>query len=403
MALPNLAALFQLLPQAAAKFLADKGIRITGPYWELDGPLHSQVFTVANLAKLDVLTDIKAAVQKAIDAGKTERWFRGELIDTLRRKGWWGPAVAVDPITQEARLVQQGSLRRLQTIYRTNLQSSYMAGRHRQALEEADRAPFVQYLAVMDSRVRPAHAAMNEKIFRLDSPAWAIIAPPNGYNCRCRFRNLSQRELDKRGLRLAEDVRILERSVKGPVDPLTGEGPARLIERGVSVPDLAKPGERLTLWADRGWDHLPGSDGAERALVDQVMAKAASLSDGIREAVVAELRRAKVPPPALPAGQAILVDEADAYAVAAAGGAHRGLLDAYRDRPRPMIERAIASLRRQIAAHEAKINDPDAYLGPGVDPRQRAHLIERKWPRDIELFSVQIDVLMGLLKEKTDG
>ncbi len=279
-------------PARAAAFLRGKGLRLTGPYWELDGPEHARVFTVAQLAKLDVLADIKAAVQQALDEGRTERWFSGELVDVLRRKGWWGPAVQVDPDTGEARIIQQGSLRRLQTIYRTNLQSAYMAGRHQQALEQADRAPYVQYLAVRDAKTRPGHAALHGKVFRLQSEAWSIIAPPNGYNCRCRFRTLSQRELERRGLKVEEDIRLIERTPQRvPTDPLTGESPARVIERGVSIPDPASPGERLTLWADRGWDHLPGSDGAERALVDRVMARATELGDGIREVVVPAVAR----------------------------------------------------------------------------------------------------------------
>ena len=263
---------------------------LTGPYWELDGPAHRRNFTVANLAKLDVLGDIKDAVQGAIDTGQTERWFRQQLEGTLRQKGWWGPQVQVDPDTMEARIVQAGSLRRLQTIYRTNLQSAYMAGRHAQAMEQADRAPFAQYLAVRDSRTRPSHGALHGKVFRLDSPEWSVISPPNGYNCRCRARYLSSRELDQRDLKPETDVRILQRTPeKPPADRLTGESPARIIERGVSVPSRARSGERDVLWADRGWDHLPGSDGAERGLVTKALARARPIGDGVREAVVASL------------------------------------------------------------------------------------------------------------------
>lgn len=289
---PALSALFNLPPERASAYLRAKGLRLTGPYWELDGPGHSRVFTVANLAKLDVLADIKGAVQQALDAGKTERWFKAELVDTLRRKGWWGPAVTVDPDTGEARMVQQGSLRRLQTIYRTGLQSAYMAGRHRQAMEQAQRAPWAQYLAIRDSRTRPAHAALHGRVFRLDSPEWSAISPPNGYNCRCRARYLSDRELAARGLTPETDVAILERDPPGkrPLDPLTGETPGRWIQRGVSVPSRTGDG-RDVLYADPGWDHLPGSIGAERKLVDRLMARAEELGDGIKQVILADLAR----------------------------------------------------------------------------------------------------------------
>lgn len=329
--MPNLgplAALFNLRPDRAADYLLAKGFQLSGPYWELDGPAHSHVFTVANLAKLDVLADIKSAVQQAIDKGQTEKWFETQLVDVLKRKGWWGPGVRVDPDTLEAKIIQQGSLRRLQTIYRTNLQTAYMAGRHRQALEQIDRRPWAQYLAIRDHRTRPAHAALHGQVFRLDSPAWAVVAPSNSYNCRCRARYLSDRDLEEKGIKPAADVRILEREPPGrmkyhpltgepvgtrPIDPLTGETPDRWLQRGVSVPDPLNPGERLTLWADPGWDHLPGSDGAERALVDKLLAKAETLGDGIKEAVQAEMKAVVAKPIGIAAAAAAARDDCVAW------------------------------------------------------------------------------------------
>ncbi len=271
--LTGLAALFRLRPERAADYLAAKGFKLSGPYWEMDGPQHSHLFTVANLAKMDILQDIRGAVQQALDEGQTEKWFDKQLVDVLKAKGWWGG--------------KDGSLRRLKTIYRTNLQTAYMTGRHRQAMEQADRRPWAQYLAVMDQRTRPAHAALHGHVFRIDSPAWQVASPPNGYLCRCRARYLSDEDLRKRGLKPAEDIQILEREPPGkmPVNPLTGDTPQRWIQRGVSVPSKTNPGERDILWADPGWDNIPGSDGAERMLVDRLMAKATDLGDGVRMAV----------------------------------------------------------------------------------------------------------------------
>lgn len=137
-------------------------------------------------------------------------------------------------------------------------QVALMAARHKQAMEQISRAPWAQYLAILDHRT--AHAALHGKVFRLDSAAWEVISPPNGFSCRCQARYLSDRELEKRGLKPAEDIQILERTPPGPipVNPVTGAMPQRWLQRGVSVPDPNNPGERLTLWADPGWDHLPG-------------------------------------------------------------------------------------------------------------------------------------------------
>ncbi len=415
----DLSALFKLRPDRAADYLLAKGLKLTGPYWELDGPQHSHLFTVANLAKLDVLADIKGAVQQAIDSGETEKWFKDRLVGVLQQKGWWGPGVSVDPVTLEAKIIQQGSLRRLQTIYRTNLQTAYMAGRHRQALEQIDRAPWAQYLAIRDQRSRPAHAALHGQVFRIDSPAWAVIAPANGYNCRCRARYLSDRELANRGLKPAEDVRILEREPPGrmkhdpltgepvgtrPLDPLTGETPDRWIQRGISVPDPLKPGERLTLWADPGWDHLPGSDGAERLLVDQVMAKATTLSDGIREAVTAaSASRASQWARATAATRPAILnsDPGSAYARAQTPGQpHHGWLLQQRKLTTPQLRKGVRALRQQIAEHRAAIADPRLKFAPDADPEEVAYHRDIKWPRDIARHEQQIAILEGVIYER---
>lgn len=45
------------------------------------------------------------------------------------------------------------------------------------------------------------------------------------------------------------------------------------------------------MWVDPGWDHIPGTDSAERELLDRLMLRATKLSDGMRELVVADLAR----------------------------------------------------------------------------------------------------------------
>lgn len=250
--------LFQLPPAQALDYLQAKGYRVTWNWWEMVREAHTVAFTVAKLARLDILQDIRAAVEQALAEGQTERWFRDRLEDVLRRKGWWGKQVRIDPETGQAQLYQAGSYRRLQTIYRTNLQTAYMAGRQKQFDAERSRAPYVQYLAVLDSRTRPEHAALHGKVFRLDDPAWDIIAPPNGFNCRCRARNLSAREVKARGLQVEEDVQIHTRTPdRPPRDPLTGET-LKITQRGISIPDPWRPGERIWFWPDLGWDYNPG-------------------------------------------------------------------------------------------------------------------------------------------------
>ena len=45
--------------------------------------------------------------------------------------------------------------------------------------------PFVRYKTVGDANVRPAHAALDNVVFRADDRSAAQFNPPNGYGCRC--------------------------------------------------------------------------------------------------------------------------------------------------------------------------------------------------------------------------
>lgn len=258
----ELAALLNQPPEAAVEFFRAKGLELTWNWHDQWRDAHSRAFTVAKLARMDILVDIQDAVQRALDTGEPEAEFKRRMGALLQQKGWWGKKIVVGADGQ-AEVVQGGSPRRLSTIFRTNLQSAYMAGRWKQFAAEASEAPYVQYIAVMDGRTRPSHSRFNGKVFRIDDPVWKIIAPPNGFNCRCRIRNLSAAELARRGLKVETDARIEYLQHDPLVDARSGRWDGdTAIQRGISVPHPQYPGRRQTLWADRGWDYNPGEGGA---------------------------------------------------------------------------------------------------------------------------------------------
>lgn len=244
----NLALAFGLPPARAVEYFQAKGYKITQNWSDLWQQAHARAFTVAGVTRLDVLQDIRNQVQAGIDGTITERDFIKNLEPTLRAKGWWGPQVQVDEQTMEARLANTGSPWRLKTIYRTNLQTAYMAGRYRQMMENTKFRPFWQYVAVMDEKTRPAHAAMNGLVFRFDDPFWDHFYPPNGFNCRCTVRALSQNDIDARELTVRESgADLRERWV---VEPTTG-----LTER---IADYKGAGMRRAGSNDLGWNYNPG-------------------------------------------------------------------------------------------------------------------------------------------------
>lgn len=187
----------------AIRFFRDKGLAVSPLSWrDVWADANVRAFTVARVAAMDVLEDIRKEVDLAVSAGVTLRDFKASLAETLARRGWLAP-----PEEPPEEILPDGTVRkrltpwRLDTIFRTNVQSAYNTGRYRQMIENAPRRPWWLYDAVNDARTRPAHAAMDGKVYRFDHPVWDRWYPPNGFNCRCTVRTLSDRDMERRGLR----------------------------------------------------------------------------------------------------------------------------------------------------------------------------------------------------------
>jgi len=207
----DLAFAIGLPPEKAIEHLAAKGLKVSGGWRTVDEATHARAFTVANVTKLDVLADIQAELARAQKDGLTMQQFRANIIPALTRKGWFAPSGAPvhvpdgtppDPKTGELATQKRLTARRLKTIFQTNMQSSMMAGRYRELMANADKRPFFQYVAVLDGRTRPAHRALNGRVFRADDAAWGSIWPPNGWGCRCRVRALDAADMADKGLKV---------------------------------------------------------------------------------------------------------------------------------------------------------------------------------------------------------
>ncbi|MEW5750350.1 phage head morphogenesis protein [Pseudomonas lactis] len=256
----DLKAIFGLEPEQAVAYLKSKGYAITWNWQDILDQAHDQAFTVAKAMRLDLLSDIRGALETALQDGQTLKQFITALQPTLESQGWWGKQVIVDS-QGEGELVQLGSPRRLKTIYQTNLQSAYMAGRKATMEETTDTHPYWMYVAILDGKTRPSHRALHGQVFRHDDPIWSAIFPPNGFNCRCRVVALTEAAVKRRGLQIvSSEGRMFTETVETGVDKRTGE--IRTAEvTGLRTTD--KAGKPVTFRTDPGFNHSPGTGLAE--------------------------------------------------------------------------------------------------------------------------------------------
>ncbi|MFZ4857917.1 MAG: phage minor head protein [Desulfuromonadaceae bacterium] len=263
---------FGLPPEKAIEYFRAKGYTIGWDWRETLHEAHARAFTVAKVMKVDVLEDIRGAVDRALHDGLTLADFKKDLIPTLQKKGWWGEIT--HPETGEPAFIDA---RRLTTIYQTNLQTAYMTGRYQGMMENSSKRPYWMYVSILDGRTRPAHKAMNGKIFRFDDPIWNTIYPQNGFRCRCRVRALSESDLAGRSPVLSSAGRLDSIEVAmGKDDTFT------TVSRYRGVDDK---GKAFTFSPDPGWSYNPGKAGQQH--LEQVLRnKVAGLPAGIRTAVL---------------------------------------------------------------------------------------------------------------------
>ncbi|WP_024302233.1 phage minor head protein [Pseudogulbenkiania sp. MAI-1] len=236
-----------LPPEEAIRYFEGKGYAIGFKWQDVWAEAHARAFTVAGITKLDVLTDIRGALTEAIKNGETLADFQNRLQPLLEAKGWWGKGRVVDQDTGEIH-GKRLNPRRLETIFRTNLQSAYMAGRYQEQLANAEARPYWEYVAVLDNRTRPAHRNLHGRVFRYDDPFWQRFYPPNGWNCRCRVRTRSQRDMDR--------LNLVESSSKGRMETVD-----QVVDRkGTTRPAPAfnDPATGQRFMADAGFGYNPG-------------------------------------------------------------------------------------------------------------------------------------------------
>jgi len=200
-----------LSPEEVIRYFERKGYKINWSWRETWQEAHAKAFTVAKAMRLDILSDIRNELDRSIKEGRTFQEFKENLTPVLKSKGWWGkvkakdvPGVDISKLKNPEEEVLLGSPSRLKTIYRTNLDTAYSAGHYHGMIENAENRPYWMYNAVMDSRTRPSHAALNGKVFRYDDPIWDKIYPPNDWNCRCTVIPLDNDDVEEMNLKVSK-------------------------------------------------------------------------------------------------------------------------------------------------------------------------------------------------------
>jgi SPP1 gp7 family putative phage head morphogenesis protein len=184
-------------PDGAAQYILNKVPMSKPAYLNLLSRNRRQyrdyAFYIAKTENVLLIEAARQAVAAAIEQGTTQEDFRKTMEGVYQKLG----VTPLDPW-------------HLETVFRTNVESAYQAGRYRQMTDPdvLKALPYWQYRAIMDSRTRPAHGAMNGFIAPASDPIWKSWYPPNGYNCRCTVTAVGRQDAQKRAEGSSQDLGI---------------------------------------------------------------------------------------------------------------------------------------------------------------------------------------------------
>lgn len=169
----------EITPQKAIEYWQSKSILSASEFDTLSDIEKLRAFTASNIEQIRELQKIYDVIDESISKGISLKKAKENILSQV-------------PISEM----------QAETILRTNIFSAYSAGRYSDVQASKKTRPYLRYSAVEDERTRPSHLAIHGKIYPVDDPFWSVNFPPNGYNCRCDIISLSERQVQKSGLKV---------------------------------------------------------------------------------------------------------------------------------------------------------------------------------------------------------
>ena len=172
----------------AIAFARSRGVLLPADYYALDLNTRQYASTVSYLAGLDQIQSVLDSAYKVLESGGTFRDFQ--------------------------KLVEENGIElseaHLDNVFRTNIQNAYAHGRWLHQQQNKDKRPYLEYMAINDSRVRPSHLALDGVIRHIDDPFWQKYYVPNGFRCRCTINAITEKQAIRKGITSNEDLPSVE-------------------------------------------------------------------------------------------------------------------------------------------------------------------------------------------------
>jgi len=162
----------------ALQYAHSKKVVLPDEFYSMDLKTRQMATTVSFLSSLEQVESVIKSLNKTLATGGTFNDFQ--------------------KLVAESEIILPKHY--LDNVFRTNIQSAYGHGRWQQQQRNKDKRQYLMYSAINDSRLRPAHLALNRIVLPIDHPFWLTHYPPLGFRCRCTVIALTEKQALKYGI-----------------------------------------------------------------------------------------------------------------------------------------------------------------------------------------------------------
>lgn len=166
-------------------------------------------FYIKRSTELEATKRVLESLKKTLENGGTYQEWKQDISD----------------IADKAGLGEDGWYSNL--VYRQNMVNAYQSGRYEQQMEDDEYFSYLLFDGVEDDRQTDFCRTYSGKVYKKSDPIWALIYPPNHFNCRSSVIELGADKIKELGLEILKSKKKELEEIKNeigdfarpPVDP----------------------------------------------------------------------------------------------------------------------------------------------------------------------------------------
>lgn len=171
-------------------------------YEKLDGIMDSTkdtFFYIKRSTELEATKRVLESLKKTLENGGTYQEWKQDISDIADKTG----------------LGEDGWYSHL--VYRQNMVNAYQSGRYEQQMEDDEYFSYLLFDGVEDERQTDFCRTYSGKVYKKSDPIWALIYPPNHFNCRSSVIELGADKVKELGLEVIKSKKKELKEIKNEI------------------------------------------------------------------------------------------------------------------------------------------------------------------------------------------